>query len=112
MGFRKRRAAGSICPRGRTRARCRTPKNIRLAAKVRDEPEEDSESDTNHEASHNWKIERSVFAAVNDVPGKLSQAEWQLVPKIKESTDENDKPSEENERTSEPAKWIHKDNFT
>jgi hypothetical protein len=61
---------------------------------VRDEPEEKGERDTEEQTGDDGKVESGVFAAVNDVAGQFSQAEWQFVPKIKKGTDQDNQPSE------------------
>ena len=65
----------------------------RLAAEVRDEPEEDGESDADDNTGDDRKVERGVLAAMHDVAGKFSEAEWQFVPKIKKDADQNNKPT-------------------
>lgn len=75
---------------------------------MRNEPEEDGERDANYEASHNGKVERGVFAAVNDVAGQFSQAKGQLVPEIKKKTNQDEESSEEQKRATEFAKRVHK----
>lgn len=66
-----------------------------LAAEVRDEPEEDGERDADDKTAHDWKVESGVFAAVNNVAGQFSQAEWELVPEVEKDTDQNKKRSKE-----------------
>jgi len=46
-----------------------------LAAEMGEEPEEEREHGAENEASHDGKIEGGVFAAMNEVTGKSSQAE-------------------------------------
>lgn len=75
---------------------------------MRDEPEEDGEHNADDETGHDGKVERSVFAAVDDVARQFSQAEWQLVPEIKKETHQDEEPSEEDQRTAEIAKRVHK----
>ena len=75
---------------------------------VRDEPEEERKHDADDEAGHDREVERGVFAAVNDVAGQFSQAEWQLVPEIKKEPNQDEEPSEEEKRTAEFAKRVHK----
>ena len=77
-----------------------------LAAEVRDEPEEDGERGADDKAGDDRKVERGVFAAVNNVARKFPQAEWQLVSEIKKDTDQDEEPAEEDERAAEFA-WIH-----
>ena len=57
-----------------------------LAAEVRDEPQEEGERDAEEQTGDDWKVKSSMFAAVNDVAGRFSQAEGQLAPKIKKDT--------------------------
>lgn len=64
---------------------------------MRDEPEEECEHDTYDKASNDGKVERGVFAAVNDVAGQLSQAERKLVAKIQKSADQNEERANEKE---------------
>lgn len=85
----------------------RTPKKGWLATEVRDEPEEDGERDAEDQTSHDRKVERGVFAAVNDVAGKFSYAEGEFVPEIEKDTDQDEEPPEEDERAAEFAPWIH-----
>ena len=79
---------------------------------MRDEPEEERKHDADDKTGHDRKIERGVFAAVDDVAGQFSEAEGQFVPKIKKGTNQNKKRSEEDKRATEFAKRFHKDNFT
>jgi len=48
-----------------------------------------------------------VFAAVNDVAGQSSQAEWQFVSKVKKDTNQDNQPAEEDQRASKLAKRVH-----
>jgi hypothetical protein len=74
---------------------------------VRDDPEEECEHDTYDKASNDGKVERGVFAAVNDVAGQFSQAEVEFTAKIEESTDKNQKAAEKEEGAAEFAEGIH-----
>jgi hypothetical protein len=74
---------------------------------VRNEPEEEREHDTYDKASNDGKVERGVFAAVNDVARQFSQAEGEFAAKIEESTDKNQKAAEKEEGAAEFAERIH-----
>ena len=65
-----------------------------LAAKVREEPEEEREGGAKEEAGDDGKVERGVFAAVDDVAGKFSQAEGEFSAEIEKSAEENEKTAE------------------
>jgi hypothetical protein len=74
---------------------------------VRNDPEEEREHDTYDEAGNDGKVERGVFAAVNDVAGQFSQAKGELTAKIEESTDKNQKAAKKEEGAAEFAKRVH-----
>lgn len=74
---------------------------------MRDEPEKQRNNDADNQAGDDWEVERSVFAAVNDVARQLSQAKWKFVPPIKESTNQGEEPSEEDKRAAEFAQRVH-----
>lgn len=74
---------------------------------MRDEPEEERENNADDKTGHDGKVERGVLAAVHDVAGQFSEAERQPVAKIKKSTDQNDKTSEEDKSTAEFAEGFH-----
>src|SRR6516225_8291127 len=57
-----------------------------LAAEVRDEPEEKRDRYTDEDAGDDWKVKRSVFAAVNDVAGQFSEGQREFATKIEERT--------------------------
>src|SRR5438067_661326 len=74
---------------------------------MRNEPEEEREHDTYDKAGNDWKVERGVFAAVDDVAGQLPQAERELAAKIEESTDKNQKAAEKEEGAAEFTGRVH-----
>jgi hypothetical protein len=78
-----------------------------LAAEVRNDPEEEREHDTYDEAGNDGKVERGVFAAVNDVAGQFSRAKGEFTAKIEESADKNQKAAEKEEGAAEFAKRVH-----
>ena len=83
----------------------RTPKE--LAAKVGDEPEEESERGADDETGHDGKVKGGVFAAMNDVSGQPSKAKWKFAAEVEESADEDEESAEEKKRAPEFAKRIH-----
>lgn len=48
-----------------------------------------------------------MFAAMNDVAGKFSQAEGELVAEVQESTDKDKKCAKEKKRAAEIAERLH-----
>jgi hypothetical protein len=57
------------------------------AAKVGEEPEKKREADAQDEARDDWKVERGVFAAMDDVAGKAAEAKRQLFAEVRKSPD-------------------------
>ena len=56
----------------------------RLAAEVREEPEEKGKSGTENQAGDEGEIESGVFAAVDDVSGEFPQAKREFGTEIEE----------------------------
>jgi len=75
---------------------------------VRNEPEEQGKGDAQEQARDDRKVKRGVFAAVHEVAGQSSQAEGQLVPKIKKNTNQDEEPSHEDKRPAKFAERVHK----
>ena len=74
---------------------------------MRDEPEENREHDADDKASHDRKVERGVFAAVNDVTGESAQPKRNFAAEVEESADQDEDRAEEKKRAAEFAKGIH-----
>lgn len=74
---------------------------------MRDKPEENRERDAEEQAGDDRKVERGMFATMNDVAGQFSQAEWQLAPKLKKATNQDEQPSEKDKRAPKLAKGVH-----
>ena len=55
-----------------------------LAAKVGEKPEKQGQSKTEKEAGHDWEIEGSVFAAMDDIAGESAETEGEFSAEIKE----------------------------
>jgi hypothetical protein len=75
---------------------------------VREEPEEQGKCCAEDEAGDDREIEGGVFAAIDDVPGELSEAEREFATEIKKSADKNQKAAEEEKRTAEFAERVHR----
>ena len=78
-----------------------------LAPEVRDEPEEERERGAEEKASDDGEVERGVFAAVDDVAGQFSQAEWKLASEIEKSSEKDEESTEEKKRAAGLAKGVH-----
>jgi hypothetical protein len=59
----------------------------RLAAEVREEPEEKGKCCAEDEAGEDGEIEGGVFAAMDDVAGEFSEAKRELATEIEKSGD-------------------------
>jgi len=79
----------------------------RLAAEVGEQPKNKRKSSAKDKTGDDRKVERSVFAVVDDVAGQFSQAEGELVPKVKKSAEKDEESAGEKERAAEFAKGIH-----
>jgi hypothetical protein len=80
----------------------------RSAAEIRDEPEEKGQRDAEEQAGDDGKVERGVFAAVDDVAGQFPKAKGELVPEVKKNTNQNEECSKEDKRTAEFAERFHR----
>jgi hypothetical protein len=74
---------------------------------VGEEPEKERKSDAQKKASDDGKVKSGVFAAMNDVARKLSQAEGKLAPKVQKGADKNKKYSKEKKSAAEIAERLH-----
>jgi hypothetical protein len=74
---------------------------------VREQPEKEREHNADKQARDNRKVERSVLAAVNDVTGKLSEAQGRLDSEVKQRTHKNEKGPEDEENAAKFTKGIH-----
>jgi hypothetical protein len=79
-----------------------------LAAKVRDEPEEQRQAETEHNAGHDREVESGVFSTIGNVSRETAEAERKLAAEVEKRTDENDKASEEEEHAADFAERLHK----
>ena len=74
---------------------------------MREEPEKQRKRHTKKKASDDGKVKRGVFAAMNDVAGKLSEAEGELVAEVQKSTNKNEKGSQGKKGAAEIAERVH-----
>jgi len=74
---------------------------------VGEEPEEQAQADAKEQAGNDWKIECGVFAVVNDVAGKFSQAKREFCTEIKKCAQEDEEAAEEEKCAAEFAERIH-----
>jgi hypothetical protein len=65
-------------------------KNAWLAAEVREEPEDERKDKAEEKASHDGEIEGGVFAAVDDVAGKSSEAEREFAAEEQKRTHDDE----------------------
>lgn len=72
-----------------------------------EEPEKERKSDAQKKASDDGKVKSGVFAAMNDVARKFSQAEGEFVAKVEKGTDKNKKYSKEKKCAAEIAERLH-----
>ena len=100
--------SGSCAGKRYTRERRSQKKNRRqLPAQARDEPEKEGERDAQNQAGDDGKVKSGVFAAVNDVPRKFSQAKGELVAEVQKSADKDEKGSQEKKGAAEIAERVH-----
>jgi hypothetical protein len=74
---------------------------------VGEEPEKKGKRDAKKKASDDGKVKRGVFAAMNDVAGKLSQAEGEFVAEVQKCTNKNEKCSQGKKGAAEIAERVH-----
>jgi hypothetical protein len=79
----------------------------RSAAEVRNEPEQERQRSAEKEAGNDRKIEGVVFAAMDDVAGKSSQAEGEFAAKVKKSTNKDEESAKNEEGAAKFAKRVH-----
>jgi len=79
-----------------------------LAAKVGEKPEKQGQGKTEKEAGHDWEIECSVFAAVNDVARETAKAERESPAEVEERTEEDKEDAQKEEHAAEFSQRIHK----
>jgi hypothetical protein len=77
------------------------------AAQVREEPEQEGQDDADDQARHDWKVERRVLAAMNDIAGQAAKAKRQARSEIKRGSDGNANRPKNQEGPSEFAERVH-----
>jgi|SRR5713226_6868221 hypothetical protein len=80
-----------------------------LAAEAGDKPKEERKSGAEYQAGDDWKIEGSVFAAMDDVAGKSSQTEGELAAEVQQRAAEEEERAENEKQTAELARGIHEE---
>ncbi|MGC1617186.1 MAG: hypothetical protein WA765_01730 [Candidatus Acidiferrum sp.] len=78
-----------------------------LAAKVRHEPEEEGEDEAKKEAGDDGEIKGRMFAAMDDIAGKFTEAEGEISAEIKQRADDREERSEDEKDAAKFAKRIH-----
>src|SRR5260370_9709887 len=71
------------------------------------EPEDHRNSHAEKKAGDNREIKSGVFAAVDDVAGKVAKPEGQLSPKVEKCAHEDENASENEKGTAEFAQRFH-----
>lgn len=79
----------------------------RSAAEVGEEPNEEGKSDAEDETGDDGKIERGVFAVVDDVAGKPAETKRKFAAEIKQRADDGEERSQDEKGAAEFAKRIH-----
>jgi hypothetical protein len=87
--------------------RQRTRNQWRLAAEVRNEPEKKREANAKEKAGDDREIKSCVLAAMDDVAGKMAEAEWKFSAEEEKSADEQKKAAKENQGAAEFTERIH-----
>jgi hypothetical protein len=77
------------------------------AAEVGDEPKEERNAEAEDKACDDRKVKRGVFAAVDDIAGKFSQAEGEFFAEVEKSANEDEEAAEEEERAADFTERIH-----
>jgi len=72
------------------------------------EPKEEREGGAEEEAGDDGEVESRMFAAVDDVAGKATEAEGQLAAEIEKSAEEDEEAAEEEKRAAEFAERVHR----
>jgi hypothetical protein len=80
-----------------------------LAAEVGEEPEKEREGEAEEEASDDGEVDGCVFAAVDDVAGKFSQAQREFAAEVEKRADDGEEAAEEEESAAEFAERLHRD---
>lgn len=76
---------------------------------MRDQPQQKRKYDAEHDASHDREVKGSVFAAMNNVAGKSSQAEREFAREIKERAQDDEESADIKEGAAEIAQRIHEE---
>src|SRR6266436_3303085 len=77
------------------------------AAEVREKPKQNGEHDADDQTRHDWKVERRVLAAMNDIAGQAAKAKRQTRSEIKRGSNGNANRANNQEGPSEFAERVH-----
>lgn len=80
----------------------------RLFSKVAEKPEEDRQHKAENKAGDDRKVEGGVFATMDDIAGKFSEAEWQSATEVKKGAKNNQEPTKKQNSATEFAKGFHR----
>jgi hypothetical protein len=74
---------------------------------VGEEPEKEREAEAKNETGDDGKIKRGVFATMDDVAGKSSQAEGEFPAEVEKGPEEDEDAAEKEEGAADFAEGIH-----
>jgi len=75
-----------------------------------EEPENEGQQGTQQKTSDNRKVERGVFATMDDVARESSQPERQPIPEIKQDSEEHEEATKDEKSAAELAERLHQQN--
>ena len=79
-----------------------------LTVEMGEEPEQQAQSEAEENAGDDGKVERSVFAAIDDVAGQAADAEGQAAAEVQEGADDGEQAAEKEQGAAEFAERLHK----
>lgn len=79
-----------------------------LFAEVSEQPEKERKNNADDETGDDGKVERGVFAAMNDIAWQAAETQCEFAAEIEESAESDKKAAEDKERAAEVANGIHK----
>jgi hypothetical protein len=86
-------------------------RDAELAAEVGDEPEKQGKADADEDGGGNRKVERGVFAAMEDVARQAAESEGQATMDVEDGTDSGQDQAEDQESAAEIAGGVHGRSF-
>jgi hypothetical protein len=73
-----------------------------------EDPEEEGKYRAEHEAGDDWEVKSGMFAAMDDVAGKFTEAEGEFGAEVEKSADEYEDDAEQEKSAAEVTERIHK----